>query len=92
MSEERAPYLYTICPTSGHQSLVENAPHTVKLGEHILELLDSQGAVQIYQPDGQEYLQLDAEESYRLLRVLQDLFRKQAEQLAKSDDDTGELE
>ncbi len=72
MSEQQTPYRYAIKQPQ-HQADV--SPRLFNLGHHTLEILEEQGILLVDHDQQKESMQLEKEESYRLLIVLQEVFQ-----------------
>ena len=76
MSEQRVTYLYQL--RKADQLATNSCPRVFDLGAHTLEILDDQSSLLVDNATGRETMQLDHEESYRLLITLQEVFREEA--------------
>ena len=74
MLEQQTSYLYAIRQPQ-HQ--VDVSSRLFNLGHHTLELLEEQGILLVDHDQQKEGVQLEKDESYRLLIVLQEMFREE---------------
>lgn len=73
MSEQRVTY---VPPRQQQQQPVFSLLGPINLGQHTLEVLDGQSILLVDNATGEETMQLDQEESYRLSVALQEYFRE----------------
>jgi hypothetical protein len=65
---------YEVSQPEQRQAPMLMLPGPVNLGQHTLEVLEDQSVLVVDHTAGKEVVQLDHEESYRLLVVLQSVF------------------